>query len=359
MTDGPRGESVMAGHGCYSAHSAPQHSAAAPGLALLARAVEEVPLPEGGRPAVVGDYGCAGGANEMEPVRVAVTGLRRRDPSVPIEVLHTDLPTNDFASLLTLLDDPGRSYLAGVDDVFPLVAGRSLYGPIQPAGSLTLGWTAITVHWLSQVPGTVASAVYPNLTSADERRRLARRSAEDWEAFLRHRSHELVPGGQVVVVGGASADDGLSGAEGLFTMVAAELDALAAAGDLRAGEREAMFYPTYNRTTEEFLAPLRPGGSAVDHLELLDHRLDAIDDADTHPQWSRDGDADAFAAAYTPFVRAVTEPSFFRWLTTTGARRTGPRWSRRPTAAWPQRIAADPAAATCRWHTVSLRVRRR
>jgi hypothetical protein len=85
-----------------------------------------------------------------------------------------------------------------------------------------------------------------------------------------------------------------------------------AAGELRAGELERIFYPTYNRTPEEWLAPF--GGPLGADYEVVASRLDASHDAETFPQFSRDGDADAFATVYTRFVRAVTEHPFFRSL---------------------------------------------
>jgi hypothetical protein len=84
----------MQGGGAYSANSRPQHVA----YPYLERASADVPI-DPARPIVIGDLGCAGGANEMEPMPRAIDVLRRRDSSTPIEVVHTDLPQNDFAPL--------------------------------------------------------------------------------------------------------------------------------------------------------------------------------------------------------------------------------------------------------------------
>jgi hypothetical protein len=139
----------------------------------------------------------------------------------------------------------------------------------------------------------------------------------------------------------------------------ANMQPVAAPGDQADGdgdERDRIFYPTWNRTPSEWLAPF--DGALGEQLEVLDHRLDAEDDAEAYPQYRRDGDAQAFAAAYVRFVRAVTEEPFFRWLD-------------------PDRPAADRAAvveefyrrlegelrahpeAAAVWHVMSLRLRRR
>jgi hypothetical protein len=359
-SDGPADdvrESVMAGGGYYSRHSRPQHVAAAPGYPLLERAATAVPL--GSRePAVVGDFGCAGGANEMEPVALAIDTLRRRSPAVAVQVVHTDLPENDFSSLFGLLGSE-KSYLDGRPNVFSLVAGATLYGPLLPDRSLTLGWTAITVHWLSSVPCPTGAIVYSNLATGNVRAALQEQSRRDWDRFLAERARELRDGGEVVVVGGASRQDGSSGAEGLFEMITSVLDEMVDDGTLRDAERNAIFYPTWNRTLDEFVAPFsdRSGHGAA--LELREAREDSIDDGDSFPQFRRDGEAAAFADAYISFVRAVTARSFFRWLDPD--RREGQRreveddFYRR----LQQHIGADPEAATCRWHTVSLRFGRR
>ena len=95
-------ESVMAGEGFYSAHSQSQHVAAAVAFPYLAAAAESVPLPSAGAPVTIGDFGCAGGANEMAPMALAIDTLRKRT-SAPVEIVHTDLPQNDFGSLFELL----------------------------------------------------------------------------------------------------------------------------------------------------------------------------------------------------------------------------------------------------------------
>jgi hypothetical protein len=50
-------------------------------------------------------------------MRIAVAALRERS-GVPIMVVHTDLPSNDFTSLFRAVERSGDSYLAGQRDVF-------------------------------------------------------------------------------------------------------------------------------------------------------------------------------------------------------------------------------------------------
>ena len=143
---------VMEGKGYYNLHSRPQHDAVAFGLPLAERAAAAVSLPTAGGVLTIADYGVAGGHNSMEPVGAMISAVRAR-PSAggAVSVVHTDLSTNDFDPLFTLLASPD-SYLAGRPDVFAYVAGGSFYRQLLPAATVHLGWSAIAVHWLSSVP---------------------------------------------------------------------------------------------------------------------------------------------------------------------------------------------------------------
>jgi hypothetical protein len=162
-----------------------------------------------------------------------------------------------------------------------------------------------------------------------------------------------------VVVGGATRDDGTSGAEGLFQMADEQLRAMVDDGELRQSEYEHIYYPTWNRTRAEFLAPLESDGEFAGAFTVEDVVDDQTSDAWTYPQYERAGDAAAFAAAYIGFVRAITEPSFFRWLEPDRSPDDRAKITEAFYAGLQERIAADPERATCHWCTVSLRIARR
>jgi hypothetical protein len=268
----------MVGHGYYSRHSRPQRAAAAVAYPWLAAAAATVPLPAAPAPALIADIGCAGGANEMEPIGLAVDALRARDDRVPIEVVHTGLPSNDFAPLFELLAGPA-GYPAGRTGIYPSVAARSLYGPLVPDRRIHVGRCAITLHWLSAMPVTIPGHVYANLVPEGPARAALRdRAAADWRQFLRERARELVDGGELVLVAGTSMPDGRSGAEGLFEMIAEQLAAMVDDGVLRPAESDAIFYPVWNRTADEWRAGLATDGT----FDLIDSAVSATDDSVTY-----------------------------------------------------------------------------
>jgi hypothetical protein len=250
---------VMEGKGFYNRHSRPQRGAVAFGLPLLEHAVGAVPLPGPDEVLQVADYGVAGGNNSMEPMRTIIDGARRRSSEdLAVSVFHTDLPTNDFDTLFTLLASPD-SYLQGTSNVFAYAGGKSFYKRLFPDSHIHVGWNAIAIHWLSRVPASIPGYIWSNRAIGTVKEAFARQSEEGWPAFFDHRRHELRPGGRLVVLGGASDEYGSSGAEELMDMANAALQGMVDGGTLRSGEYERMVIPTYNRTLKEFEAPFSAG----------------------------------------------------------------------------------------------------
>jgi hypothetical protein len=345
----------MEGHGFYDHHSLAQHSAGSFGFPLLQRAATSLPLDDAPGALVIADLGAAGGANELEPMRLAIEVLRGRGTERPISVVHTDIPSNDFSTLFENVEQSAGTYLHQ-PGVFAFAAGRSFYERIFPDASVTLGWSGIAVHWLSRVPEPVPDHVYCAFATGDARAALAAQSADDWRAFLTARAAELVAGGQIVVVGGAASDDGTSGAEALMDALNDSLRDAVAAQRLTAAEYAAMTIPTWNRTAAEFAAPFAPGGPATAAgLALVEQGFHVLDDPYL-AAYRESGDADAFASAASGFLRAFTEPSLVEPLDRPEAERTaiadvvyeGVR----------ARLAADPAHFETRWRVALLRIAR-
>jgi SAM dependent carboxyl methyltransferase len=344
----------MAGAGQYNLHSAPQHVASRFGLDLLERAASKLPL-EPARGVVIADYGASQGRNSLLPMSVAIATVRERlAPPTPISMVHTDLPENDFAALFTTLRDDPDSYLRADPAVFSFASGRSFYEQLFPAGSVSLGWSSITVHWLSAPPTAIRRHIFSPLASTNERAAYAARAAEDWTQFLVHRRAELVPGGRLVIVGSGADAGGRSGAEGLLDLANDVLAEMVSDGALAPGVYERMVIPTYYRTREEFIAGLG-AASVAEGLELESCSEDALSD----PLWSefqRTGDLDTYARAMSDFTRAFSEPSLFGPVAVRGPlQATADEFYARLT----QAIKGRPERAASNWHLVLLSIRKR
>lgn len=312
------GTSVMAGGGWYNDHSAPQHVAGDYGLPLLTRAAESVPL-SAERGVLVADYGSSQGRNSLRPMRVAIDALRARLPSAaPISIVHTDLPDNDFAALFTTLRDDPLSYLRDDPGVFAYAAGRSFYERIFPPARVSLGWTSITVHWLSSVSVAIGRHIFSPLAEPHEREAYARQAEADWRHFLGHRKEELVTGGRLVVVGSGADADGRSGAEGLMEIA-----------------------------------------NAV----LLEFELEACSESVLpDPLWSsfqQTGDLTAYAAGVAGFLRAFSQPSLFGSIAARRSAQVAAEIAEQFYARVRDAIARRPEDDACGWRLVLLSISKR
>jgi SAM dependent carboxyl methyltransferase len=68
---------------------------------------------------------------------------------MPIEIVHTDLPSNDFSALFDALASDLDSYMIGTSDIFPSAVGRSFLLPLLPPASVHLGWWTWALQWMS------------------------------------------------------------------------------------------------------------------------------------------------------------------------------------------------------------------
>src|SRR5919112_6474297 len=351
-------DAVMKGHGFYNEHSRSQQTADSLGLPLLGRAVEEMTVPQGAEPAMVADFGAAQGRNSLGPMRLAVEKIRRRTTSSsPIVVIHTDLPQNDFGSLFALVEASPESYLRSVENVFALAAGKSFYERIFPDGYLSLGWTAISVHWLSKIPCNIPDHVYAQRAGQRVRKAYAEQASEDWQLFLSHRAHELEPGGELIVVAVTTDDTGNTGGEALMDLTNEPMLAMVEADFIRPEEYRRMNMPAYHRTMEEFTEPLRSGTLAEDLI--LKEGLRAEFPDQLWPEYEKWGDTSAFAASYTAFMRAFTEAPLFAGLDTDRTPADRERLVDEYFERMKSLIKANPERARWDWHVALLRVARR
>jgi hypothetical protein len=60
-------------------------------------------VPNGSRGLTIVEYGSSQGRNSMAPMRMAIDALRFQSGPAPIEIVHTDLPSNDFLALFEAL----------------------------------------------------------------------------------------------------------------------------------------------------------------------------------------------------------------------------------------------------------------
>lgn len=300
--------SVMEGNGAYNRHAKLPAGGAALAMPLLEKAVVRTPLDASEQPVVIADYGSSQGKNSMAPMQVAINGLRKRvGPNRAISVYHIDQPSNDFKSLFEVLEtDPDR-YVAEDRNVFPAAIGRSFYENVLPPGSVHLGWSSYAAVWLSRIPAFIPGHFIYLRSTGTVRAEFDRQGTRDWEGFLSLRAKELRPGGRLVVVLPALADDGSAGLEPIFDRANEVLEEMVADGAITSEERSRMVLASYPRRKRDLLAPF-VGNGRFQQLSVEDFEMSEL----AEPAWTeyqRDGDKEALAAKHTLFFRSIFVPS--------------------------------------------------
>lgn len=305
-TGAPAATAAMQGDGFYNRHSGLQAANLGSALPLLVAAAGEVAADV----AAIGiaDYGASQGRNSMAPMAAAIDAMRPRiGPDCPIVVSHIDLPSNDFASLFTLLDEDPISYLAGRTEVYPVAIGRSHYAPVLPRGSVDLGWSSNALHWMSRNPCAVPDHGW-GVFSADAAVRDAvdAQLDADWTNFLQARSHEMRHGGRLICqfMGRGEDSHGFEWMAGAFWQSWVDV---ADAGLVTHAELARISAPSAGRSVAQIEAPFRDG--RVSGLKLVDVAVTPTPD----PYWEayqQSGDAVQLGQMWANMMRAANGPSF-------------------------------------------------
>jgi SAM dependent carboxyl methyltransferase len=302
---------AMEGGGFYNRNSAMQAGGIARLLPYLEEAARNVKI--GDETVVIADYGSSQGRNSMAPMRIAIEEIRTRTgPDRPVQVIHTDLPSNDFSALFAALEDDPGSYLLGAANVFPSAVGRSYFQPIIAPHSVHLGWNTWTVHWLDGEPILAPDQVFAGFSKdAQITEKIRQRQALNWRRFLECRASELRPGGKLIsaMVGRTAEKTGWEWLGDEFW--AAVLD-LGREGLLSSDEQTRLTIPVGVRAVEAIREPFAANGKFAG-LKLTDATLVAVPD----PWWrayQSTGDAVAFANAHANSTRAWSGPSLLRCL---------------------------------------------
>ena len=314
MTNAPTSPApAMEGRGAYSQHSRIPAAGGALAIPLFVEAGRRVALDEGRRPIVIADYGSSDGRNSFAPMNAAIETLRNRvDPERPIEVYHTDLPSNDFATLFELLDRDPESYARRQHNVYSFAIGRSFYQSLFPAHSVDLGWSSYAAVWLSEIPSPIPDHIFIPCSSGEIRAEFDRQAAKDWRTFLALRATELRAGGRLVIALPSLDNDGFTGFGPLWDCANDALSDLVADGFVSKEERDRMTLASCPRRERDLLEPFAEQG-IFEHLSVED--VATVPGPDTAwTDYETDHDPDALAAKRAMFFRVIFAPSLAQGL---------------------------------------------
>ena len=306
----------MRGDGYYSTHCSSQGLVIDRALPLILQALDALDPASSGTLFAIADFGAADGGTSIGLLRTLLSELRARAPDRPITLTHTDLPYNDFSALFRLVHGllPGREHegLRDFRGVFSFASGTSFHHQIFPDATLSLGFSASAMHWLSRLPATLEDHVHAVTASGAVRDAFAAQAAADWETILLHRARELVPGGQLVFanfcIDEAGRYSGATGERNLFQTLARLWRALHEDGTITSDELHRATFVQYYRTIAEFRSPFDDPASAVSRAGLvLEHCSSVLTPLE---QFTEGQDAAAYARICVSSLRAFSESTF-------------------------------------------------
>ncbi len=307
---------AMKGGGYYSLSTRGAKDVIDAAIPLARDAVAAMAVDEAGV-FTVADMGCADGGTSIALVREVLAAARAKCPGVPLQVVYSDQPRNDYNALFRILHGGTEieSYLEHFEGLYVTASATSFYRQVLPPGSLNLGFSATAMHWLSAKPCDITGHVQAVGASGAERTAFAAQGRRDWETILLHRAAELAPGGALVMANFCQDEAGRylghTGGVDMFDSFNRLWQTLLAEGRIEAEEYRRMTLPQYYKTVDEFAAPLTDPESPVHRAGL---RLKGIETRVTPCPYAADfrrhGDAAAFAKAYIPTLRSWTESTF-------------------------------------------------
>ena len=305
----------MKGAGYYDRHSTAQMFSIQATRDWVDDAVADLRLPAPAQPVTILDLGSSEGRNAVGLMGAIVGGLRRRTDG-PLRTIYSDLASNNFNQLFANLEAARRAGLVP-EGVYPSAVGGSFYGPLLPPGTVHLATCFNSIQWLDRLPDVPLPhtigyrrpqpARHGAAVSAEATAAFTRQAEQDLLRFLECRARELVPGGKLLLASPGDSDEGRVG-DGLIDVLNDACLDLVAEGRLEQRQYERVTLPVYCRTVEELLAPLEQGDSSVRGAFVVDRARTLEVPTPFCDQFRRNGDVVAYAADYTGFLRAISEP---------------------------------------------------
>lgn len=289
---------------------------------MLLEAVAALPAALPGRPIQIADFGAADGGTSKKTIRDTVAALRARFPDQQIVVTYTDLASNDFSTLFKSMQglegDAENTYFNEFDGVFVHACGIGFHRQLLPDASLSLGFSATAMHYISEKPCEIPDHVHMVGTSGATLAAYTERAAKDWENILLGRARELVPGGRLVFMNFGKDEQGryLGGTGGvdMFDTFEALWKGLASEGRISDEEYVNASFSQFYRTKEEFSAPLLDPASPVHAagLRLISAHTGLLACPYRAAYEAADGAMSAreFAVSYIPTLRSWSETVF-------------------------------------------------
>ena len=260
------------------------------------------------------DYGAADGGTAVGLWHQVLDRLHANQPDAHLTLIGNDLPSNDNVALaenlaLQIPREPKPTVL---------VSARSFYEPSVAPNTVSFGFSATAMHWLSESPGPLDTHTHV-LASGDAEalQRFTAQALKDWTYILELRSKELQVGGRLLTVNLSRDGEGryLGHNGGETRNVHDQLHqiwrGMADEGLISEEQYRKGTVLNFYKSPEEFMAPLKDTASAHyrNGLRLVDERTVYVK-CPYRRRWNEDGDTASFAAGLMATIRSWSRHSF-------------------------------------------------
>ena len=217
------------------------------------------------------DFGCADGGTSQEMWRNIINHIRNSNDSRHIEILYTDLASNDFSTLFRTMQgmqgDPKLSFQNQFSNVFVHGCGTGFHKQLLASNSLILGFSATAMHYVSIKPCHIQNHVHMVGGSEEEKFKFQTQASKDWESILLNRAKELKSGGRFVCLNFGIDEEGRflgnTGGHSMFDKFTYHWKNLEKEGVITNDEFTNATFAQHYRTVEEFRKPFDDTESLV------------------------------------------------------------------------------------------------
>ena len=264
----------MKGSGYYSAKTAGAKNAIDKTQKVIEEAIKTIPSKDILRFA---DFGSADGGTSQEMWSNIIKLIREKGDDRQIEILYTDLASNDFSTLFKIMQGmEGNTKFAfqkNFSNIYVHGCGTGFHDQLMSNNSLNLGFSATAMHYVSERPCLIENHVH--MTGANEREKqlFKDQAHKDWEIILLNRSKELINGGRFVCINFGIDEQGRclgnTGEKIMFDNFAKNWKYLQDKGIITNQEFINATFTQHYRTIEEFKKPFDDKDSLVSKSGLI------------------------------------------------------------------------------------------
>ena len=223
------------------------------------------------------DFGSADGGTSQEMWSNIIKLIRENGDERQIEILYTDLASNDFSTLFkTMQGMYGNTKFAfqkNFSNIFVHGSGTGFHDQLMANASLSLGFSATAMHYVSERPCLIKNHVHMTGANQSEVKLFKDQAHKDWETILLNRSNELIKGGRFISINFGIDEKGWclgnTGKSVMFNNFAKNWKKLEDQGIITKQEFINATFTQHYRTVEEFRKPFDNKESAVSKSGLV------------------------------------------------------------------------------------------